>query len=301
MGIYDRLLLAKVESTKGTDAVPTAGANAIRHISASPTKNQDNLDRVVVKTTMGNLPHLVGKQTMQLEIVAELHGSGVVDTPPELSPLLRACGFAETINASTSVEYDPLTNAIESCTIYHYHDGLLWKYIGAVGTFTIDSTINQVVTITFTMQAVYALPVATALPASPSFNATDPIVASSADTVSDGASIAVGAFAVDAGNEVVDLYRTGSHDFRIVNRAPTLNFNKNSVSTAAEWAALAAGTNAALSAVYGTAGGNRLTLSAPVGRRDAVAMAQEADVDTHDVTYRLYESAGDDQLQLTFD
>jgi len=301
MSKYARLLLAATEAAKGVDQVPTPASNAIRFLTATPVKNQDNLDRPVTKTTMGMLPHLVGKETMQLEIVAELHGSGVVDTPPELAPFFRACGLAETITAATKVEYDPTTNGIESCTIYYYHGGLLWKFIGAVGTFSIDCTINQIITVTFTMQAVYAEPTIAAVPGGAVFNSTLPIVAKATDTVSDGAAIQVGAFGLDCGNEVIDLYRTGSHDFRVINRAPQLNFNKNAAATIAEWQALANATSAALSGVYGVAGGNRLSISAPKGVRDSVALAEEADIDTQDVAYRLYEVAGDDQFQLRFD
>ena len=60
--IYDRLLLAKVETTKGTDIVPTYGSNAIRVKSQKISVTQDSLARETVKQTMGPPAHLVGKR-----------------------------------------------------------------------------------------------------------------------------------------------------------------------------------------------------------------------------------------------
>ena len=300
---FDRVLLAKVEATKGTDSVPVPADDAVRCRSFDITKNTEVIDNVAVKQTMGMLAHLVGKESVQIEIEIALKGSGAAGTAPEFGALLKACGLAETINASVSVEYDPTSDiegAHEACTIYGYKDGLLWKCIGAVGNVVITEEMNAVTLLNFTLQAAYVVPTAVADPAGAVYDATQPLVGSTADIINDGAVVKVGSFTLDAGNDVQEHYVTGNHEFTVAERAPTVNFTKDSIATAAEWAALTAATTAALSAVLGLTAGNICTITAVDGRRESIEYDERAERDLLGVTYRLYESAGDDQFQITF-
>lgn len=298
--IFDQLVLAKLEVTKGTDSVPAAANDAVRVRSVKITKNQTEISRDVVKATMGQLAHLVGKETVQAEIVVELKGSGTAGTAPETSPLFQACRLAETISAGTSVSYKPSTAAAseKSASIYVYQDGLLWKLIGAVGTAKVDATIDGIITVTFTMQAAYTAPTTTAMAAGAVFDSAQPLVMNSADVISDGAAIKVGKFGLDLGNDVQNHYTTGQNVFIVANRNPSMTFTKDSVSTVAEWSALSAGTTASLSAAFGATAGNICTITAPVGKRRSVAIGERAERHTLDVTYGLYESTSDDQFTI---
>jgi len=296
--IYDRLVLAKIEVTKGTDPTPAPASDAVRCRSVTVTEGQTNLDRAVVKQTMGNLAHVIGKQTLQAEIVCELRGSGAAGTAPEWGPLMQACRTVETVTPATSVAYAPSTATENSVTIYVYKDGLL-KLVGSVGTFTLSADADGIPIITFTMQAPYVAPTATAVPGGAAYDATQPLVLKSSDTFSDGAAVKVSTFTLDAGNDVQEHYTTGNHEFVVANRAPSLTFTKDSVNTAAEWTALVAGTDAVMQSVIGATAGNIATVDAPVGRRQSVAYSERAERDTLDVTYMLYESTSDDQWTIT--
>ena len=301
--IYDRLLLAKLETTKGTDSVPTAASNAVRVKSFSITKNTGEITREVVKNTMGNLQHLIGKETVQIEMVVEMRGSGTAGTAPEISPLMQACRNSETIVASTSVTYAPTSASAseKACTIYAYEDGLLWKFIGAVGTGKVDSSIDDVLMITFTLQAAYSAPTASTMPTGAVFDSTQPLVMSSATVINDGSAINVGTFGLDMGCESTHHYATnGLSEFTVHNRNPSMTFTKDSVSTVAEWISLAAGTTASLSATYGATAGEISTITAPVGKRKTVAIGERGERHTLDVTYGLYESSSDDQFSIAF-
>jgi len=298
--IFDRVLLAKLETTKGTDAVPVVGTDAVRVRSFKVKKNTTAIDRKVVKQTMGALAHLIGKETVSIEIVAEIRGSGAAGTAPEVSPLLQACRLAETVVASTSVGYKPSTSTEKSASIYAYIDGLLWKLIGAVGTAKVDSSMDAVSIVTFSMQAAYAVPTVVAAPAGSVFDSTQPIVMSSATVVNDGAVIKVGKFGMDFGNDVQNHYITGENSFVVANRNPTLTLSKDSINTAAEWTALSAGTNTTFSAALGSVAGNICTITAPVMRKKDIAYAERAERDLVELTYGLYESASDDQFQILF-
>jgi hypothetical protein len=300
--IYDKLVLVKIESTKGTDPTPAAATDAVRVKSVSVTLSAGTIDRQVVKATMGNLPHLIGKKTLQAEITLELRGSGAAGTAPEASPLFQSCRLSETVVSSTSVTYAPTSSAEseKSCTIYVYQDGLLWKLIGAVGTMKIDATIDGANTVTFTMQSKYTAPTTTTMATGASFDSSQPVVMSSTDVISDGSTVKVGKFGLDLGNDVQHHFTTGLDEFAVSNRNPSMNFTKDSISTIAEWTALVAGTNAALSAAFGATAGNIATITAPVGKRKSVAIGDRGERHTLDVTYSLYESGSDDQFSIAF-
>lgn len=298
--IFDQVILAKLEVTKGTDPTPAPAADAVRVKSFKIKKNTGTIDRKVVKQTMGDLAHLIGKETVSIEIQLELRGQGAAGTAPETSPLLQACRLGETIVASTSVTYKPTSATEKSCTIYAYKDGLLWKLIGAVGTAKIEASMEGVLLATFTMQAAYVAPTAVSAPGGSSFDATQPLVMSHATVISDGASIKVGKIAFDLGNDVQHHYVTSESSFVVANRSPTATFSKDSVNTAAEWTALAAGTTAALSAAFGATAGNICTITAPVAKRKEVGYSERAERHLLDLTYALYESTSDDQISIAF-
>lgn len=301
MSIYDRLLLAKIESPKGTDSVPVVADDAVRFSSAELALTADNIERLVVKDTMGPLPHLIGKKMMQLTVEMELRGSGAAGTAPDLGTLLRACGMDETISASVSVAYDPLTDSHESISMYWFEDGLRWEFLGTEGDFEISYEMNVATKISFTLSAPYKEPTTLAMPSSAVFQVTPPVVASSADTFSEGGAIKIGSYTLAAGGDVQEHYVTGLHEFVVAGRDPSLTLTKDSVSTIADWVALIAATDVALSSVVDGGAGNKITTSAPVARRKTIASGIRAERHTREVELGLYESTGDDQFQILFE
>jgi hypothetical protein len=301
--IYNRHLMAKIEATNDTDAVPVVGTNDVRFLTAKISMTPEIIPVPSIKTTMGPEPHMIStKRFMQLDLEILLKPSGAAGTAPEYDPLIRACGLDQTIVASTSVAYDPLTTSQKKCSIYWYEDGLLYKMIGSVGKLTVDAQIGKIPILKFSMKAPFVEPTAVSVPSASSmvFQSALPIVFSSADVINDGGVINVGAFNFDDGNDVQHHYTTGQSVFRVANRVPKLKITKDSVSTAAEWIALTASTNVSFSATFGSTAGNRLVATAPVARRENVVNAVRADVPTHEISYGLYESVGDDAFKLLF-
>lgn len=295
---YEELLLSKNEAVKGTDIVPVPANDAVRIVSAEIAVNNENIERPVVKPTMGMLAHLTGKTSVQLTIEVELRGSGAAGTAPDFGPLLRACGLDETISAAVSVAYDPLTSSHEAVSIYWYQDGILWKLIGAEGNVSMTYAMNAITKFTFVMSAPYLEPTTISKPGGEVYQTTPPIVASNADVVSEGGAIKVGSFEFDAANDVQEHYTTGQHEFTVADRQPTVKLSKDSVSTIADWTALIANTDVAISLVKDGGAGNKITLTAPVARRTTIAPGLRAEKYLRDIEYNLYESSGDDQFQL---
>jgi hypothetical protein len=141
--IRNTAILAKIETTVGVDSVPTGAANAllVSNVSINPL-NAQNVDRDLIRSYFGSSDQLVGTAYKEVGFDIELAGSGAAGTAPKWGPLLRACAFAETINAGVSAEYNPITVGQEAVTIYYYDDGVQHRLLGARGTFEIKAGIG---------------------------------------------------------------------------------------------------------------------------------------------------------------
>ena len=123
--IRNTAILAKIESTYGTDSTPTEGANAllVSNVSINPL-SAANVDRDLVRPYMGASEQLVGPANIELSFDIELSGAGAAGTAAAYGPLLRACGFAETLSASIRAEYNLVTPVADSVSIYYFSDGV---------------------------------------------------------------------------------------------------------------------------------------------------------------------------------
>lgn len=325
--IFDRAVFCGREATKGTSPFtatktfvstvtdvttaitanatnPTMQAVKVRSVKVQP--NMTSIDRPIIKGSMGNDQNIIGKKMIQIDLEVELRGSGTAGTAPEYTPLLEACGLTATLVATTSVTFAPASTTATlaaGVTLRVFHDGMLYEATGCAGTGTVDMTIGNVLLATMTFQGSYAAPTVAAMGdiTTIPYDTSSPIVGDVLDVVSDGSAIKAAAFNMDFGNDVQEHYVTGDHQFSVANRNPTLTLTKDSVGTAAEWAALAAATTAVISGAFTTQGaGNTLTFNAPKAGRTAVAYNERAERDLLDVTYGLFESAANNQFSLAF-
>lgn len=92
-----RTLLAKIESTPGTDSTPTGGSNAILIKNMTLTPMETTLvSRDLVRPYLGNFSQLPAANYAKIAFECELAGSGTAATAPAYDPLLRACGMSVT-------------------------------------------------------------------------------------------------------------------------------------------------------------------------------------------------------------
>lgn len=133
----DSAILAKIETTEGTDAVPTGGSNAIlvSDQSIDPLV-ANNVPRDLIRNYFGASEHLVGTAYLMVEFTVELQGSGTAATAPAWGALLRACGMAESGLVSYAAYAPDTPSAQKSVTIYYYDSGVVHKLLGAKGTIT---------------------------------------------------------------------------------------------------------------------------------------------------------------------
>lgn len=159
-----RLIQVKKESTYGTDSSP-AGTDAllVRNLEITPIE-ADIVSRDLIRNYLGNSPQLLANTRVSITFQVELAGSGTAGTAPRYGALLQACGLSETIVASTSVTYAPVSSSFSSATIYFNNDGIRHILTGCRGTFTLNGEVGQIPTIDFTMVGVYNAPTDTAQP-----------------------------------------------------------------------------------------------------------------------------------------
>lgn len=148
--VRNTAILAKTEVTYGVDPVPTGGANALLISNQSITPlNANNVDRAIARPYLGGSEQLVGTRYKEVSFDIELVGSGTAGTAPAWGPLLRACGFAETVTASTRVDYLPVSSGYESVTIYYHDDGVQHVLLGARGAVVFTPRIGEIPKMSF--------------------------------------------------------------------------------------------------------------------------------------------------------
>lgn len=153
-----KAIFAKIESTYGTDSVPTA-TDAIETSGLQRNMYEGNVvTREIDRATLGADETVNTAPYVMLEFRVALAGAGSVGDVPRYGPLLRACGFAETINASTNVEYDPVSDGFESCTIYYERDGERQIATGCRGTVTFQLSTGGYPEMVFRMTGLYNRP-----------------------------------------------------------------------------------------------------------------------------------------------
>lgn len=131
-------ILAKIEATYAVDPTPTGAANAllVSNVTINPL-NAQNVDRDLVRPYLGGSEQLVGTAYIEIGFDVEIAGSGAAGTAPAYAPLLRACGFAETVTAAVRVEYNPVTPVADSVTLWYFSDGAKHVALGCRGNFAV--------------------------------------------------------------------------------------------------------------------------------------------------------------------
>lgn len=127
--------LAEQEVTYGTDPVPLPAANSIllRNVDINPV-DANNVDRELIRAFFGSSEQLVGTKTVTARFSTELAGSGTAGTAPKWAPFLKACGYAETVDAGVRVDYLPVTDDPASIAMYIHDHGVRHVFLGGRGT-----------------------------------------------------------------------------------------------------------------------------------------------------------------------
>ena len=305
-----RTVLIKVESTYGTDSSP-AGTDAcqVRNLEVTPVQS-DIVSRDLIRPYLGASPQLIANNRVQVTFEVEYAGSGTAGTAPRYGSLLKACGFSETIVASTSVTYAPVSTSFSSVTMYYSTDGVRHKVTGARGTYSLNLTANQIPVINFTMTGQYVAPTDTADP-TPTFTAqATPKIFNDTNTTAftlfSETDLPLQSCQLDIGNEVV--YReliNSDKEVLIVNRSGSgsLAIEMPTLASHDFFADAVASTTGNLSIVHGTAGGNIVTLASAANAISlgAPAYSEDSGIVMLNLPFTLVPgTSGNDEFTLAY-
>lgn len=277
-------LLAKEETTYGTDPTPTVGDNGIRVVGriweglqpqwAFPNQRTDVVSNSLVEIAPGDPKGRIVSMTF----VVPLIGAGAAyssSTPvrPDVDPLLRACGMSRTHDDTTSsetVSYALADTAHSSCTVWAYAAGDLLKIVGCRGNFTWDATAGGLGQITFELSGLLSTaPAETSVPAITYDSVTPPAAVNVGLAIDPGTPTwtpRAANVSVTPGNRVVRLDDVNSSDgiesFEIADRAPRFMFTprKPDLSDYAVWSRSASRGAETIDMTLGTSQYNRVDL-----------------------------------------
>ena len=301
-----KIVLAKIETTYGTDAVPTGAANAIltQGLTIRPMEG-DTVNRDVDRPTLGNdLAIHVGTHVV-CEFNVEFAGAGAVDTAPPYGPLLRMCGLAETITATVDVQYDPVSTGEESGTIYLHFDGQLHAIVGARGTVSIALDPKGIPYYKFSFTGLWVDPASVADPV-PDFTAFQTPLAVTNDNTPTftlhGQSFNLLGLNIDQANQVVYRNVVGEESVQIVDRSPAGNvtIEAPALSTFNAFTTARANTLGALQLVHGTTAGNIVQIDAAQVQLLNPQYGESDGIRTLQMDLAIIpSSAGDDDFKIT--
>ncbi len=301
------VLLSKDEVTYNTDSVPVAGTDAVLIEDLGwAFANVRMHQRNPVRASFGKLAPQYAGSLITVSGKCEIKGSGTAGTPPEIAPLLRGAGWAETIVASTSVTYKPSSTQTvhKSESMYFYDDGLLLKVTGARGKVSFDLQVGKPAMAAFEFTGHFVSVTDVALPAA-TYDSTVPVPLINMPFTIGAYSAVISKLAFDLANELSLPENIAASDgygeVQITGRLPTGSFNPLRVTVATknfinQWQtglALALDTG-----LIGSVAGNRLQVTMPAVTYTEAARGNQNNVGTYEMKFQAAESAGDDEISI---
>ena len=300
-----KILLAKVETTYGVDPTPTGAANAILTKDLTINLMQGNtVERNVDRATLGGdvAIHVAPYTTVSFSV--EMASSGAAGTAPGWGALMQGCGFAETIVASTSAAYAPVSSGFKSLTLYFHIDGLLHKLTGCRGTVAATMDPGGIPYLNFTFTGIRAAPTDTALPTPTLTGFKTPLPVNKANTPTfslHGFAATVEKFSFDMANEITYRNVVGDESVMLVDRKPTgsVSLEEQALATKNFHDIALNSTLGALQVVHGTTAGSIVQIDAPKVQLLSPTYANSNGVLMLNLNLSLTPNAGDDELIIT--
>jgi hypothetical protein len=302
-----RLILAKTESTYGTNSTP-AGTDAVlvRNLEITPLES-DVVTRDLIRPYYGNSDALLANPRVRISCEVEMAGSGTAGTAPRFGPLLLACGTAATTVASTSVTYAPVSSAFSSCTILYNVDGVQHVLTGCRGTFTMNCQLGQIPTLQFEMTGIYNNPTDTAQPAVTYAAQATPLIFRDGNTSAFSFMSYSGCLmSVDfnLANDIVYRELIGcTKEVLVTDRKPagTVMIEAVTLATKNYFTDALGSTTGNLTFLHGTTAGNRVTFSSPQSDVTQPTYSESDGVQMLSIPYvSLPTTVGNNEFSLAF-
>lgn len=299
-------LLAKTESSYGTDSTPAANTDGVLAFDVSLTPLQgDEVVRDYLLPHFGMRPMTVEGRRASLTFDIELQGSGTAGTAPAWGPLLLACGTAETVTEDTDVVYAPSTDPDnhEAVTIKWNGDGNEHVLVGARGTGTLRFEPRRHPMLRFEFQGLWVAPGAVALPDPDLSSWIKPLAVGKGTTTFSfgGSSRVLERLEVAIASQVEPRLLCNASDILITDRqtAGTMVIEALPYGTLNPFTSPVDETTYALQLVHGTVAGRIVQLDAPAVQLGATTFANSQGVKTWSTPLRFLPDSGDDEWSIT--
>lgn len=300
------VLLIKLQPVAGTDALPTAAANAIMamNISAQPV-SAEFAKRNNIKPYLGNMGSVPVAIHAEVSFEVELAGAGAAGTAPKYGPLLRGCSFSETLTASVSAVYAPVTNSQEAVTIYYNLDGVLCKMTDAKGTVSFELNAKSIPVMKYKFIGLYSTPVDATVPASVDYSGfKDPVAVNKANTPTaslHGFNGKVKSISVDMANQLSYRNLINYEGIEITDRQPSGSFamELESVATKDWYTSVRDAVLGPLSVIHGKVAGNIVELAAPKAQLLDPSFSEDDGIAMLTCKLDIQPNTGNDEFVLT--
>ena len=304
-------LLAKIESSEGSDPTPVGGSNAVQVTNVDITPIEaDAVQAPALQGFLGNSTRgtVLANKRVSVSFSTELSGSGAAGTAPGYGPLLKSAGLSETVVSSTSVTYAPVSASFSSCTIYCFYDLTRHKITGARGTVTFNLVAGQIASADFQFVGIYNAPDSTDMSgtwtlanqaAGLEVNDTNVTTA----TFHGATSQRIESFDLALNNELVYKETASSQQALIVNRAPggTAVIEALDTATTDYFAKASAVATGATDIILGASAGNIVRLKADQTDITGVSYGDTNGVRSLNLPYlALPTTAGNNEMSLIY-
>lgn len=301
-----KVLLAKVETTYGTDSSP-AGSDAVltKNLSIQPY-NGPTVTRDLDRSTLGAQQQINTAPSVQVTFDVELAGAGTAGDAPGWGACLQAAGWSETVDAGVDVTYGPISASFKSATLKFHLDGQVHTVLGARGNVSFGISRGQIPTLSFSFVGLYQRPAAGSVTADFSAYIVPVAVTDDNTPTFDVFSTAVVAesLSIDMGNNVVHRNLIGSDQVFITDRnatgqmvieAPAIG-TKNWFADVESHAGI---TDGALQIIHGTTAGNIIQIDAPKVQISSIEPANSDGLVVYNMGLIFAPDSGNDEVSIT--
>lgn len=310
-------LLAKVETTAGTDASPAAATDGqllLKGVDITPIDPQ-LIDRNLLQPYFGGSAQLLGTVSSKISFDVELGPSGTAGTSAIWGTMLLGCAMASASLATpTRVEHTPVSTSLKTLTIYMYDDGVLHKLVGALGTAKLSLKQNEVPKIHFEFIGTYQTATAVALPAITLTAAKVPLPMVKANITTDimlgctysagvltgGTAFSSNGIEIDLANKTAWISTLSSERGELTDRDPKCSYQLE-LTAAQEITAMSdvyTNTLTSLGMVIGSTAGSKLLIHLPSIQRTSIKKADENGVRMVAFEAKVLPVSGNDEIRI---
>lgn len=276
-----------------TIEVTTAGASGTAEVLITNNNtDEDDLTAAAPAAITSGTPKALG-------------GSGVSITPTWTGNLTLGQKWYVFV-LPVGVKAKPRSTGHEALTLYMYRDGVLFKLLASMGTFSMEATAGELATMTFNFSGAWVTPVDAVVPEGVFPDTLPPQVELAQLTWGNNVNLTTEQFTIDGSVSVVQRPDVNSAfgyaGSRISARAPEGGFNPEATHEADEpfWATFTAAKAKVFSARIGKEVGNQFVVFGPRCQVSEISFGDRDGIMTYEQSIAFKRDQGDDELVFHF-